>query len=105
MKGNPMGMLAICRKAGKLKAGFDPAADSLGRDAALIVFSADASPKTKERMELKAARAGVECITIPYTADEIDFAVGKRAVVLSITDKNLARQVSLLTEEHNEEVD
>lgn len=105
MKGDPLGMLAICRKAGKLKAGFDPAADSLGRDAALIVFSADASPKTRERMEFKAKRAGVECAVLPYTADEIDFAVGKRAVVMSVTDKNLARQVRLLTEEHNEEVD
>ncbi|MBR6736673.1 MAG: hypothetical protein IKL92_07425 [Oscillospiraceae bacterium] len=105
MKGNPMGMLAICRKAGKLKAGFDPASDSLGRDAALIVFSSDASPKTIERMEFKAKRAGVKCVTLPFTSDEIDFAVGKRAVVLAITDKNLAGQISLMTDEHNKEVD
>ncbi len=105
MKGEPLGILAICRKAGKLKAGFDPAADSLGRDAALVVFSADASPKTKERMEMKAQRAGVVCRTIPYTADEIDFAVGRRAVVLAVTDPGLARQILLRTDEQNEEVD
>ena len=95
MKGDPLGMLAVCRKAGKLKAGFDPAAGSLGRDAALIVFSADASPKTKDRMTAKAARAGVACVTLPNTADEIDYAVGRRAVVFAITDAGLARSIAL----------
>ena len=93
MKGDSLGVLAVCRKAGKLKAGFDPAADSLGRDAALVLFSADASPKTKERMSHKAERAGVACLTLPHTADEIDFAIGKRAVVLAITDAGLAELV------------
>jgi len=94
VKGDPLGMLSVCRKAGKLKAGFDPAAESLRRDAALIVFSADASPKTKDRMTAKAARAGVACLTLPHTADEIDYAVGRRAVVLAITDAGLAREIA-----------
>jgi len=93
VRSDPLGVLALCRKAGKLRAGFDPAADSLGRDAALVVFSADASPKTKERMTRKAERAGVACLTLPHTADEIDFATGKRAVVLAVTDAGLAELV------------
>ncbi len=104
MKNKTLGMLSICRKAGKLKPGFDPAANSLGRDAALVAFSADASPKTKERMAEKALRAGVACLTLPFTADEIGYATGKRVVVLAITDEGLARQVSRLAGGSNEEV-
>lgn len=96
MKNKALGMLGICQKAGKLKPGFDPAAYSLGRDAALVAFSADASPKTKERMEKKAVQSGVACLTLPFTADEIGYATGKRVVVLAITDEGLARQVSRL---------
>ena len=85
-----LGMLALCRKAGRLKAGFDPAEVALGRDAALIVFAADASPKTKKRMSEKAERVGVPCLTLMSTADDIDYVTGKRAVVLAITDKGFA---------------
>jgi ribosomal protein L7Ae-like RNA K-turn-binding protein len=99
-----LGMLSLCKKAGKLKAGFDPAALSLGRDAALVVFSADASPKTKDRMAQKAADAGIPCVTLPQTADEIGFATGKRVVVLAVTDEGMARQVLRLTGEQNKEV-
>jgi ribosomal protein L7Ae-like RNA K-turn-binding protein len=90
VKDDILGMLALCRKAGRLKAGFDPAEGALGRDAALIVFAADASPKTKKRMSEKAERAGVPCLALMSTADDIDYVTGKRAVVLAVTDKGFA---------------
>ena len=43
-------MLSICRKAGKIKMGFDPVENSLYEDAYLVVFAQNASKNTVERM-------------------------------------------------------
>jgi ribosomal protein L30E len=55
-------------------------------------------------MAQKAADAGIPCVTLPQTADEIGFATGKRVVVLAVTDEGMARQVLRLTGEQNKEV-
>lgn len=55
-RGDLLGLLGICRKAGKIKLGFDPVAEVLGKGACLLVFSSDISPKTKERMLKKSRR-------------------------------------------------
>ncbi|MEG2174006.1 MAG: hypothetical protein RR135_00795 [Oscillospiraceae bacterium] len=111
MKGSVLGLLAICRKAGKLKMGFDAAEQCLGRDAALIVFAQDISPKTKERMTMRAERSSTEVLTLPDTADDVWCVVGKRVAVMAVIDKGLAKQLVLLSsrteaptrQEHEEE--
>lgn len=116
MKADALGMLAICRKAGKLKFGFDAAESALGRDAVLIAFTSDVSTKTKTRMQNKAARFAAVSITLPYTADDVWRATGRRVAVMAITDRGLADRVVFLlgsaaaakalpTEYHEEESD
>lgn len=83
--------------------GFDAAAQSLGRDAELVVFACDASEKTIRRMQHKALPHKVPACTIPHTEDEIWRTTGKRAVVMTITDKSLAAQLAALT--NREEID
>ena len=68
MKGNILGLLGICRKAGKLRLGFDPVAEGLGKDVRLLLFSNDISPKTKERMLQKASGSPAASLTLPYSA-------------------------------------
>ena len=76
MKGNILGLLGICRKAGKLRLGFDPVAEGLGKDVRLLLFSNDISPKTKERMLQKASESPAASLTLPYSADELLAGLG-----------------------------
>lgn len=96
MKSNLLGLLGICRKAGKLKLGFDPAAASLGRDAQLLLFAADVSPKTKMRMLKKAEGLAVKSIDMVETSDAVYYAIGKRVAVMAVTDKGLAERAATL---------
>ena len=108
-RGNLLGLLGICRKAGKIKLGFDPAVEVLGKEACLLVFSSDISPKTKERMLKKAEGFKIAALDISQTSDDIWCAIGKRVAVMAITDKGLAERIIQLdqmrrtTENHDEE--
>lgn len=96
MKSNLLGLLGICRKAGKLKLGFDPAAASLGRDAQLLLFTADISPKTRARMLKKAEGLPVKSLDLAETSDTVYCSIGKRVAVMAITDKGLAERAATL---------
>lgn len=104
-----LGLLGICRKAGKIKLGFDPAADTLGKDGCLLIFSSDVSLKTRERMLKKAEAFKIASLDIDETSDDIWYAIGKRVAVMSVTDKGLAENIVRLdrarrtTENHDEE--
>lgn len=108
-KGDILGLLGICRKAAKIKLGFDPAAESLGKGACLLIFSSDVSPKTRERLLKKAEPFKITALDIYETSDDIWVAIGKRVAVMAITDKGLAESIVRLdrerrmTENHDEE--
>ncbi len=97
MKDDALKWICLCRKAGKVKMGFDAAEQTLGKDGVLLVFAADASENTRQRMQTKALRHRVPVCTLLHTQDEIWRTVGKRAVVMAITDKNLAAQLAAST--------
>ena len=99
MKGNLLGLLGICRKAGKLKLGFDPVAASLGKGAELLLFTQDISPKTKARMLKKAETQQVRILSLKETSDTVEKAIGKRVAVMAITDRGLADKATLLFNE------
>lgn len=109
--GSLLGLLGICRKAGRIRLGFDPAAESLGNGACLLIFTSDVSPKTKKRMLQKAEGLPIAALDISETSDDIWHAVGKRAAVMAITDRGLAEKAAELhktalsrqTENHDEE--
>ena len=96
MRGNLLGLLGICRKAGKIKLGFDPAAATLGRDAQALLFTADVSPKTKSRLLKKAEGLPVMTLELRETSDDLYRAIGKRVAVMAITDKGLAERAAEL---------
>ena len=111
-KGSLLGLFGICRKAGRIKLGFDPVLESLNDGACLLIFSSDVSPKTKERMLKKSAGFSVDTITINETSDDIWYSLGKRVAVMAITDRGLAKKAIELHEaalsrptENNDEED
>lgn len=77
--------------------GFDPAWESIGKGACLILFASDVSPKTKERMEFQADKMNVRTCIIPHTSEEVFAVVGKKIAVMSLTNKAFADKICAMT--------
>lgn len=90
MSENTLSFLSLCRKALKLKMGFDSVEKTL-KCAKVVLFASDVSLKTRERMEKKAEVFGVPTKVLPFTQQDIYIKVGKNISVMSITDEGLAR--------------
>ena len=86
---NTLSFLSLCRKALKLKMGFDSVEKTL-KDAFLVIYASDISPKTMERMEKKAQSFNVPSKQIPFMQEDIYIHIGKNISVMSITDEGLA---------------
>lgn len=89
MNNAALSLLSICRKALKLKLGFDSVEKTLP-EAAIVVFTNDISEKTRERMLFFVEKQGKPFIDAPFSSDDVHYIVGKKAAVLAITDQGLA---------------
>ncbi len=86
--------LALCRRAGKLSLGFDPAREAAeSGKAALLICSAGLSDNTKKEIRFLSSQTGLPLLEVPATLDELWYILGKRAGVLAVTDSSLARKV------------
>lgn len=93
------GLLPMCRKAGQLAMGFDPVKESVRkRQAQLILFAADVSPRTAEHMRYLAEQENVKCVTIDLTMDEMWSLCGKRIGVAAVTNGGFAKAIERLSE-------
>lgn len=92
-------LLTICRKAGKLVMGFDPAKEEInGGRAKGIFLTCDISPKTKKEVLYHSGQAGVFVQETEFTMDDIAAAVGRRAGVLAVCDEGFAAKLRELSQ-------
>ncbi|MBQ8860132.1 MAG: ribosomal L7Ae/L30e/S12e/Gadd45 family protein [Ruminococcus sp.] len=92
-----LSLLGLCRRAGKLVLGNDPVIDSINlKKAKLVVVADDCSKNTAKGVLLRAHAMGVKAYTVPYTKDDISYAVGKYSAVLSILDDGFAKKAETL---------
>lgn len=102
-----MGMLSLCRKAGKLRIGFSPARDSIeAGEARLVLFASDFSPRSRERMEKALAKSGDPPgrRTVEAGMAELAKVCGKQAGVVAVTDEGFAAGLTrLLCDQTKEE--
>jgi ribosomal protein L7Ae-like RNA K-turn-binding protein len=84
--------LGLARKAGKAELGEEPVgAAARALHAHLIVVASDASDHTWRRAKSFAAGTHQQCIRLPYTKDELGFAIGRQALAIAaITDAGMA---------------
>ena len=84
--------LSLARKAGLAELGEEPVGDiSRAGKAYLIMVASDASDHTWRRAKSFAAGTQQQCIRMPYTKDEIGFAIGRQELAIAaITDPALA---------------
>ena len=84
MKGNnKIGLVTMCRKAGKLVMGMDMVKDACASGKACAVFAAsDFSEKSLKEIKFSCFRYGVKLYALGMTMDEIHFGLGKRTGVI-----------------------
>lgn len=94
-----LSLLTICRKAGRLVLGFDPAKEEIQSHRAAGVFvTADASPRTKKEVRFFCEREGIPVCETELAMDDIQRAVGRKAGVLAVCDKGFAKRLMELTD-------
>ena len=85
------GALGLCRKAGALLWGSDRVAEAVqAGKAKLVLLTADASPRTRERIA-RACQGSVPCRGLPLTSADLAPLSPRPAAVFAVTDANLAR--------------
>ena len=84
--------LGLCKKAGKLIIGFDAVAEFIkGKAPGLLVLAADLSPKSAKEIIRIADAQGFEYMRFGAAMEDIKRLVGKKAGILAITDRGLAK--------------
>lgn len=87
-----LSLLGLMRRASKLTLGTDAVIDSVNNgDSSLVLFTYDASERTKGNISHICENAGVECVEIPYDTQTVGHAVGKWTKVLSVNDSGFAK--------------
>lgn len=92
---NILSNLGICRRAGKLVAGFDAVCGLLSKSASdMVVFlTSDASPKTAKEIKYHADKYDIEVVMLPVTKLDICEILNKSFAVLAVIDLKMANMI------------
>ena len=84
--------LALARKGGRAELGEEPVgAAARALHAHLIIVASDAGDHTWRRAKSYAAGTDQQCVRLPYTKDEMGFAIGRTSLAIAaITDAQMA---------------
>lgn len=86
-----MGMLTLCRRAGRLALGYDQVKESVQKtNACLILLAQDISPKTAGKIRALAEEAGVPVREGGWQMAELETFFRKRVGVLAVNDAGFA---------------
>ena len=86
-----LGMLSLCRRAGKVTAGSDAVREAIQeRQAKLILLAADLSERSRSLIERAAEAGKVPCRGIKETMPEIAQVMGRETGILAILDSGFA---------------
>ena len=95
-----LGILGLCRKAGKLVFGFDMTVEAMQKQSCeTVLLSGDCSERTARNIKRIGAETGTEILILPLTIDEIGFAVAKRAGVLAVCDSGFSKKIKELLDD------
>ena len=98
-----LSMLGIARRAGRLSMGHDMAAKAIASGKArLLLFAKDISERAKKDMLflIEKQNSDIPVVYLTQTIDEIHFALGYKAGIITVDDDNFAEKIkSLATEQ------
>ena len=96
------GLLTICRKAGKLAVGLEPAKDALYRGtAAGVLVCSDAAPRTRKEAVFFSGQAQVPCLVVPFTKLEMGQTIGRASGVLAVCDDGFFQKMVQMAREED----
>ena len=84
--------MALARKAGRIELGEEPVGAAARADCArLVIVASDASDHTWRRAKSFVAGTQQQCISVPFTKDQMGQAIGRTALAIAaFTDPALA---------------
>ncbi len=87
-----LGTLGLCKRAGRLEAGEEPAGTACQRrKCRLLLVAEDAAENTVRRAEHLAGTGGCLCAQVPYSKEVLGQALGRSpCALLAVTDAGLA---------------
>lgn len=105
---NVMGILTMCRRAGKLRLGMDMAKDGAKTgEAKAMLVATDISEKTLKEIRFVCAKYNnLPIYSMGMTMNEVGFSLGKTIGVAAVCDKGFAEKISTMLEkvENNTEI-
>lgn len=102
MNSKLIGLITICRKAGRMVMGFDPSKEAIeGGKAFSIILASDISPKTEKEIRFFAGRRNVPVAVSGCTINDLYCSLGKKVGVIAICDEGFSKKALALTEENN----
>lgn len=94
-----LSLLGLCRRAGRLVIGAEPAIESISAHKAELIIYADDFSKNSLKPVLAAAHSGdVRTFKINRSKEELSLALGKLCGVISVEDKGFAQKLAGLIE-------
>ncbi|MCI9145106.1 MAG: hypothetical protein HFJ97_01940 [Eubacterium sp.] len=104
-KNKTLSMLGMARRAGKLSMGHDMAEKSIkAHKAQMVLICSDASKRLVKEFErtLENFKHDIPLIVADITINEIHFAVGYKAGIMTVDDVNFSKKIiSLIEQEEN----
>lgn len=101
-----LSMLGLARRAGALSMGHDIVQQSIIKNKAqCILFCRDVSPRLMQEFSATMQKNACRCpvFQTPFSMDEVHRALGYKAGVLTVNDKNFANRIcELMNQEENE---
>lgn len=89
-----LSLLGLCRRAGRLGAGFDVCREAArGGNAALLLAASDVSDKTYKNLRYEADRAGIPAVRLNADMKELGRACGVKAGVVAVNDRGFAQAI------------
>ncbi len=94
------GILSICRKAGKMAAGFAPMKEALdtGKVSSVLTTS-DISPKTGKEVCYFCQKHGIPVQSLPMDMQQMGAAIGRKAAVIAVLDEGFSDRIRQLCAE------
>ena len=95
-----LGMLGLCRRAGAMICGSDLVCAELSskRPPYLVIVASGASEASRSKLTGKCFHYGIECLTLPFTTDELGHAIGKSGSIaaVAIVDERFSARIKEL---------
>ncbi|MCD7730708.1 MAG: ribosomal L7Ae/L30e/S12e/Gadd45 family protein [Oscillospiraceae bacterium] len=101
MSSKLMGLLSICRKAGKMVMGFEPSKEAiLCGTACSVITASDISPKTEKEIRFFADKKNIPVVESDCTMEDFYNGIGKKVGLIALCDEGFSKKAIEISTEN-----